>query len=194
MSSDCGLLWKCKINNKGTGNRIILQNGCILRGCTFNFYGSNNTVKIGENVSVVQSVFHMEDSNNTISINDNTKVCGKNEYACIEGTEITIGKDCLISGNIYFRTGDSHSVLDMLENRINPSKSIRICDHVWIGQSVIITKGVYIAEHSVVGIGSVVTRKFDECNIAIAGNPAKCIKQKINWDAKRIPIERRQTK
>ena len=186
MLSNGGLLYGCKVKNKGNGNTIILSEGSVLKNCIISFCGNNNTIIIGKNASIVNSVFCFENDQNRILIGDDSKVCGRNEFACIEGTEIIIGSNCLFSGNIYFRTGDSHSVLDLNENRINPSCSIVIGDHVWICQGAIITKGVHIADNSIIGIGAVVTRSFSETNIAIGGNPAKCIKQNINWNEERF--------
>ena len=45
-------------------------------------------------------------------------------------------------------------------------------------------KGSYVNTGSVVGYGSVVTRKFIEKNIIIAGNPARKVKENIFWDPK----------
>ncbi len=36
---------------------------------------------------------------------------------------------------------------------------------------------------SIIGASSVVTKRFDENNIAIGGNPAKIIKRNINWSS-----------
>lgn len=183
-----GLLIKCRINNSGTGNTIIVEDGCILRNCIFNIYGNYNTVKIGANVTAINAIFHLEDDKNVINIGEKTKICGKTEFACLEGTEIIVGKNCLFSSDIHFRTGDSHSVLNLSGNRINPSSSICIHDHVWIGQRATILKGVSVSENSIIGIDAVVTKKFEENNIAIGGNPAKVIKRDIDWNTRRIPI------
>ncbi len=43
-------------------------------------------------------------------------------------------------------------------------------------------KKVRIADNSVVGSASVVTKKFDEENVVIAGNPAKICRRNIMWE------------
>ena len=48
-------------------------------------------------------------------------------------------------------------------------------NNVWLGESVIVNKGVTIGENSVVGSGSVVTKDIPANSIA-AGNPARVIK------------------
>ena len=94
----------------------------------------------------------------------------------------------MFSSAIVVRTGDSHSILDKDGNRINPSKSVRIGDHVWIGNQVTILKGVIIQKDSIVGSGSLVTKKFFDTNIIIGGSPAKVIKESISWCGERIKI------
>ena len=92
----------------------------------------------------------------------------------------------MFSSNIKFRTGDSHSVLDLEGNRINPSKDITIGNHVWIGQSVFVGKGASIGDHNIVGACAVVTKKFDRTNVALGGNPAKIIKENVDWSRERL--------
>lgn len=66
-------------------------------------------------------------------------------------------------------------------NRINISKDITIGEHVWIGANVSILKGCKIPNNSVIGTGAIVTKKFEKEGICIAGNPAKVVKEEINW-------------
>ena len=52
---------------------------------------------------------------------------------------------------------------------------VRIRDHVWIGNSVIILAGVTVEEGAIVGAGSLVTKDVPRCAV-VAGNPARVIK------------------
>lgn len=179
------VLIKCKIRSRGK-NTIILHKGAILRNTTISINGSNNVVEIGENVKVNLGDIYIEDNGNKVVIDKDTNICGQTHLACIEGKSIYIGKDCLLSSEIVFRTGDSHSILDMEGKRINPSEDIVIGDHVWIGHRVLINKGVIIPKNSVVGTGAVVTKSFDEENVVLAGVPAKIVKHNINWKHERV--------
>lgn len=123
----------------------------------------------------------MEDNKNEIYIRDNTKICGSTQLAAMEGTCIKIGKDCLFSSDVELRTGDSHAVKNLQNERINKSKNIMIGDYVWIGHKVIVLKGVQIENNTIVGIGSVVTKSPKKEYVAIAGNPAKIVKEKVTW-------------
>ncbi len=113
-------------------------------------------------------------------------MCGDINIACLEGTSINIGTDCLFSAGIEIRTSDSHSILNMVGKRLNCAKSIVIGNHVWCGQGVFILKGAHIEENTVIGACSVVNKEFIEGNCVVAGNPAKIVKQNVTWQMERV--------
>ena len=87
---------------------------------------------------------------------------------------IHIGDNCMFAANVYISDSDWHGIY----NRIRPfrcTKPVVLENNVWLGESVIINKGVRIGENSVVGAGSVVTKDIPANSIA-AGNPARVIK------------------
>jgi len=131
----------------------------------------------------------MEDDGNEIIIGEHASIWGKSQYAAIEGTRIIIGKECLFSGDVHFRTGDSHSITDLEGKRINPSRDIVIDDHVWIGTKVTCLKGVHISRDSVVAAATTLNKDYDQTNVIIGGVPGKVIKTGVNWDIKRLPVE-----
>lgn len=179
-------LSRCEIKINGQNNRVILGDKCYFQKCKFTIYGNNNEIIIEDMVCAYNTDFYMEDNNNTIKIGEKTLICGTTHLAVIEGTSITIGRDCLFSSEVVFRTGDSHSILDIDGNRINNSKNIEVGDRVWIGHRVSLNKGSNVKQDSVIATGSIVTKPFDESNVILAGVPAKIIKNNISWDRKRI--------
>lgn len=93
----------------------------------------------------------------------------------------------MFSYGIEMRTGDSHSIINVTsKKRINHAASVIVGDHVWVGAHSLILKGVVILNNSVVASGSIVTKKYSISGIIIGGNPAKIIKQGINWLRNRI--------
>lgn len=94
--------------------------------------------------------------------------------------EIDIGKDVLFGWNITLRDCDGHLVT---HNGVpkEHQKPIIVNNHTWICSEVSLLKGAEIGDDSVVGYGSVVTSKFKEPNILIAGFPAKKIQDGISW-------------
>lgn len=183
---DLAILRKTKFRVNGYGNIIKIGDLSRLKNCSIYINGNNNVIDISDSVYLNQVELHIEDDNNEISIGSRTSICGKTQLAAIESTKITIGEDCLFSNDIYFRTGDSHSIIDLSGNRINKSKNIYIGNHVWIGTKVLCLKGVEVAENCIVGAGSILNKKYEESNAIIVGNPGKIVKNNINWLNQRI--------
>lgn len=186
ITIDNCFLKKCNIKITGINNKVIINNQSVLLNCKISVSGNNNTIIIGESVSAIKCEIHIEDDNNLVKIGKQSHISGFTHLACIEGCNIIIGEKCLFSSDITFRTGDSHSILDLEGNRINPSQNIEIGNHVWIGNKAIITKGVIIQENCILATGSVVTKKFYESNVIIGGIPAKIIKRNVDWDELRL--------
>lgn len=171
---------------KGINNTITIKNLSRLVNCSIYISGNNNHIVISRSAGLNKTDLHMEDDNNKIFIGENTSIFGDTQLAAIEGTSVRIGSDCMFSSDIQFRTGDSHSIIDSDGKRLNPSENIYIGNHVWVGTKVICLKGVHIADNCIVGAGSILTKKFNEENVIVAGNPAKIVKHNINWLVKRI--------
>ena len=171
---------------KGNNNRIVCKQGGVLRECSIEINGSNNMVIIGENVSAVKASIIVDDENNKVEIGNGTKLCGQIELACIEGTTLSIGENCLFSEEIVIRTGDGHSVTDLSGRRLNYSKDVRIDNYVWVGKKVTINKGCIVGKNNVVGTGAIITKSVLENNVIIAGVPAKVVKRDIDWKTERV--------
>lgn len=87
---------------------------------------------------------------------------------------IHIGDNCMLAAKVTISDSDWHGIY----NRIRPFRCIKpivIENNVWLGEGVIVTKGVRIGENSVVGTGAVVTKDIP-ANCVAAGNPARVIK------------------
>lgn len=182
------LMFSSRVECRGRGNVISAESGATLQNCLIHISGNDNRIIIGKNAHLSSSELWIEDSGNVISIGEGANLCGKAHLACIEGTKIEIGKNCLFSSEIVFRTGDSHSILDENGVRTNASEDIVVSDHVWIGHRAIVSKGAYIPSDSIVATGAIVTKKFDTPNVVLAGAPAKVIKENINWESARVPV------
>ena len=188
IEAPCALLKRVDIRISGSNNRVIVEDFSVLKGVSVYISGDNNTVSIGSWCHLNGTEFCMEKSGNTVAVGSRSKLLGKTHLAAMEGTRIDIGRECLFSSDIHFRTGDSHSILDMKGRRINPSQDILLGDHVWVGTKVICLKGSVVPPHSIVGAGALVTKAFSQPNCVLAGNPAKVVKTGVDWSLKRIPV------
>lgn len=137
-------------------------------------------MKIDRDCMLKELDLWVSDGGNT-EIGHNTYITGKTHIACIEGKKVTIGERCLFSNDITFRTGDSHSILDMSGERVNLAADLTIGDHVWIGQQVVVLKGADVGTDSIVGTRALVTGKAFKGNTVIGGSPAKVIRSGVTW-------------
>ena len=178
-----------RIRFVGQDNSLIIGGGkvSVLERCNIEIHGSHNRIIIEGGVSAKDLKIYCADEHCFVYVKEDSCVSGQTELAAMEGTKIIIGKDCLFSANITLRAGDSHSVIDAATSeRINPSKDIIIGDHVWIGNTVIVTKGTVVGNNSVIATGSVVTGKMFPDNCIIGGNPARIIKEGIDWNTSKL--------
>ena len=103
-----------------------------------------------------------------------------------EAGTITIGEDCMLSGDITMDVSDMHSILDVeTGERVNPPQDIEIGDHVWLAHGVRIMKGAQIGQHSVIGSRSMVLGGIPAHSLAV-GAPARVVRAGITWDRRRL--------
>lgn len=184
---------------QGANNIIKIQDSSVTKS-SFSLHGNNNNVTFTDHANISYTNINIVGNNNKVYFNgcsgilelvlrgNNCKVTiGQNStmetcYMVCMGQEnsITIENDCMFSGNVEIWNSDTHLITDLEGKGINPSKPIHINNHVWIGKHVKILKGVTIGSYSVIGMGSIVTKDINSHSIA-AGNPAKIIKENINW-------------
>ena len=146
-------------------------------------YGNYNTFEFGELVGGEWNATAY--GNQNLMRVGNRTTCGKFSVA-LHSNQFIIGNDCMISSEEELWT-DGHSVIDVKTREVlnKPISPIIIGNHVWLGRRVTLTKGAQIPDDCIVGIGSIVTKKFIEPHCVIAGNPAKIVRTGVSWDAKR---------
>jgi acetyltransferase-like isoleucine patch superfamily enzyme len=77
---------------------------------------------------------------------------------------------------------DYHKMTDLQGQTTNADEEVVVEDHVWIGCRCMIGKGTRIAGGTVVAAQSVVTGKFDQERVLLAGSPARVIKEGVGWE------------
>ena len=103
------------------------------------------------------------------------------EVKVVCNKEITIGDGCIIAMGTVIRDNDGGSHKIVAEGYEN-AKPISIGNHVWIGENVMILKGVTIGEGAVVAASSLVTKDVPARTL-VAGAPAKVIRENVEWEA-----------
>ncbi len=100
-------------------------------------------------------------------------------YSTGLSSKIVIGKDCLISYNVFMRTV-SHNYKEKtipINKQGHWEADIIVEDDVWIGYGAMIAPGVTLHRGCIVGMGAIVTKSVPEYSVAV-GCPAKVISER----------------
>lgn len=176
-------LFSVKWSITGSDNIVTVDEGVRMGGVVM-VYGDGNEIRIGKNTFIGNSsILRVEGKGNKISIGKNVYIGGAMLFAN-DATKITIGDFCLFSNLIDIQSSDGHLIYkkqSATKRQINCAKDISIGKHVWIGRGATILKGSYIPDNCVVGTRTMINKVFQQNNSVIAGNPARVVKEDINW-------------
>ena len=179
VSIEGGKVTKCSFSiGGGKNNKVNLLNHADMAFSDIHIYGENNTVVLNGCSGILSLT--LRGNNNHIEIGRKTSMEGMYMISMGVDNKITIGANCMISGDVEIWNTDSHLITDLADKSINPSLPVEIGDHVWIGKHVKILKGVQIGDGSIIGMSSVVTKDVSAHAIA-AGNPARVVKENCKW-------------
>ncbi len=104
-----------------------------------------------------------------------------------ERCQFIMGGGGVVSFGIWCRTADPHLIYDQeTDERLNPSRSVLIGDHVWLGQSALILKGTTIGSGSVLAAGAVAAGKTIPSGCVAAGNPCRVRKENIYFSGESV--------
>ena len=126
----------------------------------------------------------IEDNKCVLTIGRNTFIGPSHLAVTEDGSQLTIGEECMISSNVQVRTGDSHAIFDASGRRINHAASVHIGNMVWLGEGCKVLKGVTLKNNTIVSTGAIVTKSF-EGNVLIGGIPATVLKENVSWSHSR---------
>lgn len=122
-----------------------------------------------------------------ISVGSDAILSFGNNFCCTAESSITtvrsiiIGDNCMFSWDILIMDTDWHCITDYQQNVLNPPKPIRIGNNVWIGCRSTITKGINIADGTIVAAGSIVSKNVMDSNCIVGKNPLQIIKRDVLW-------------
>lgn len=168
-----------KVMFKGKNNVLHVHDEALPKYLLIRFHCNNGRCEIGKtrgdyNIHVGQDC--------AVKIDDNVTTTTRCFISTAEGTNVSIGKDCMLAEGIIIRTDDAHPIFDIESGlRTNPSRDIKIGNHVWLGQQVAVLGGTTIHDGSVIGFRAVVKGCIDNNCIAV-GVPAKVVKKNIAWE------------
>lgn len=165
------ILWGWRLNS--LGERSILDRPLQVNNA--------KAIAIGSRVTIgPQFVFGDLDlaaPNPKIIIGDGCTIVSR--FQCNAARRVEIGRHVLIASNVLITDSD-HVVerggLPVTQNGRLKSAPVFIGDNCWIGQNVVIVKGVSVGDHCVIGANAVVTKSVPSGSV-VAGAPARVIGQ-----------------
>lgn len=180
---------KLSVVLSSVNNKIFFE-GSQIKACNTEILvvGIGGTqCSVGKDAEFLKCVIHISTCGKII-IGENTLVVEARIFSH-ELNEIIIGKDCMISTEVFFYCGDGHSIydieqrkninLDYFNNNFRGSKIV-LGEHVWIAMRTTLLGGAEIGSGSVIGACSVVKKKVPN-NVVAVGNTLKVVRKNIAW-------------
>jgi len=120
----------------------------------------------------------------TIELHEKAKITIGEAYintgaVILAADNISIGKEVLISRDVFIYDSDHHPIVDENDKQLNPAKPVVIEDHVWIGLRCLILRGSIIGSGAMIAANSVVGGKIKPGTMA-SGNPARSYSE-VRW-------------
>jgi acetyltransferase-like isoleucine patch superfamily enzyme len=166
-----------------------LKTGMIRMGIgEIGIYDKKHNPAIWENLGTV--IFHgkaiikygakiITGENGVLELGNNFRITSGSFIVCFK--YIVFGNDCRISWDTQIIDTDFHRLYDSELNYLNPDKEIVIGNNCWIGNHCLILKGTHLKDMVVLSSNSMINKDVPECNIVLAGSPAKVVRTLITW-------------
>lgn len=160
---------------------LAVENDCIINEkCIIEL--NNGACWIG-NASHIGGFSTMFVKNAAVCIGEGFSCSTYFKLGAAQYSVCNIGKDCMFSTDIRVQCSDSHNYYDLVNKEnigMQKEYEVHIGEHVWIGAKCNIRYGADIGAGSMVGLGSLVNKKFPT-NVILAGNPAKVVREHVSW-------------
>ena len=172
-------------------SKIIIEDGTLKVGIAYGKYGGSGIDPNRDNcrIHLNNSVLHIYGD---VSLYPGCRIIANNAEVIIRnGTRINaptyiiaekkieIGENCLISFNVTIRDNDGHQHGNAESTTEYKVHEVVIKNNSWIGQDVILLKGVTVGNGAVISAGSLIFK--DVPDYAMVGNHSVVLKENIRW-------------
>lgn len=152
----------------------------------FVIQGSNHSMVMLSNRRMALYV-RLSDKNSRLIVGEDVFIGGGT--VALDNTTLTVGAGGLWSDGVLVQGTDSHGIVDLDSMSIvnGGPKHIMLKRRVWLGRQTKIMKNLTIGEGSIVATGALVSKDVPKA-CAVAGVPAKIVRQRVSWTHKQYAI------
>lgn len=174
---------------RGSNNKLVISDAANLGNFGVQFDCDNGYAEIGPGGRAPSfSAWLRVGQDAKIVVGRNVSTTSDCYISAVEGVTVSLGDDVMIAGAVEIRADDGHAIFDVKTGRrVNPSKSITVGNHVWIGGKATLLAGATIGDGSVIGFGSIVKGRIPN-NCIAAGVPAKVIRRNTAWERPHLSL------
>ena len=167
-----------QISFRGHNNIIYCEDNVNLDNSLISFEGSNSLVYLSRGDYPINLYVRDE---STVYFGRDNKFLSNANINIQESQNFIMGDDGIIASGVNIRSFDGFPIYDTVSGeRINPSESIFIGDHVWLDHVSYISKGVRIGSGAIVGSHSFVAPSTEILsNTYVLGNPVHMIAEDV---------------
>lgn len=176
----------CSVRLAEDANIRIGSNVRLGSWCSLSTY-PRGRIAIEDNCRFAADSFIGSWSDSVARFGAGTTMEAGNAILALPYTEISFGRDVMISRQTFYQSNDGHAIFNVKTGKninstpeISKTRKIKIGDHVWIGQSAIVLYNTEVGNGSIIGAGSLVKGRFPN-NCTVAGVPARIVKRDIAW-------------
>ena len=155
----------------GRNNRLLIGANTILGTGMIELRNSESSIKIGEDC-VLNGSFRCRAGQTHLRVGDKTTMMMAH-ISLHEAGKITLGDNCMLSGDITMDVSDMHSILDVQSGER-------------LAHGVRIMKGAQIGQDCIIGSRAMVFGEIPANSLAV-GSPARVVRSGVTWDRRRIP-------
>lgn len=164
----------------GKGNVLFVEDGVKLRNSRLRFMGNDSVIHLRKSprfLRLVATTFH----ESVFYLGPDASFTSEARFLPTERKHVIIGSDAMFSSRVVFRTADPHLIYSASNHqRINPSASVWVGDHVWLGEDTLLLKGARVGSGSILAARALITKSIPS-NSTAAGVPARIVGKGIFW-------------
>jgi len=181
---------KVLVKFKGSNNALVVADTANLGTVHFDFDCDNGIVRMGGHTTGSFAGYIRIGQDSTVLLGDDVTTTRTVTVTAVEGQSVTIGDDVMIAIGCQVRSDDAHPIFDVRTGRrVNPSQSVVVGDHVWLGLNATVLGGSRIGDGTVIGAGAIVKGLIPN-NCVAAGTPARVVRRDVAWERPHLSLNK----